>query len=229
MTETTVAVSTHSFVGLISDVSRCMAAQPDLPFIAGVLVTSGKVGDGCRLVATATDRFTIAQANTEIGQVSSDVRFWLPATRVKQLMVILRPFTKTRRINSEPITITVDDEAKTCSISQPTLGDLASINLSFPLETGAGFPQSIAEIYVDSGDTTATGEPVQVNPKYLARIAGLCRANENLQIDYRSPSKPIRIAVGDRLWALVMPTRKDADWTPPWFDLAVPVMEEQAA
>ena len=227
---TAIVLPTAVFVNLLADVSQAASRDEHLSMLAGVMLHTDTHKGQTVLVATATDRFTLIQGHAPVAAGPPDQRLWLTGRQVSQLRGILRPFTTRRVAASSQLAIELVGDM--VHFRQLALEGFAGVALSLPIEPGE-FP-NVIKIAQPSEPYVPSDQPVTIDPRYLRRMAALCRSGENVTVQFHGPAKPAWITIGDnagsRLWAIVMPIRQESISAAPVFDPSpVKPAEELAA
>lgn len=204
------------FVGLLTDAARIASTDPTVRMLCGVLLHTTTHHDRTVLVASATDRYMMVQAHAPLRSGDLPGRLWLTNDQIRRLRALFGTPTR-RRSKARDVRIAVSRRSNSCIISEfDEPGGAAALSLA-PIDTRPDFPD-IAEMV--RRERHRHDDPVEVNPRLLARATALCRPGEALRIELTGQHSPIHITIGERLWAYLMPRRGDTTTTtPPVFDL----------
>uniref|UniRef100_UPI003F499F9B hypothetical protein n=1 Tax=Pseudonocardia sp. CA-138482 TaxID=3240023 RepID=UPI003F499F9B len=208
-------LTTADLVTLLSDVRRAAATDQYMEPFGGVMLHSDHLADGQPvLVGTATDRYVLIQAHVPLEPpTDKPLRFWLTNDQVKQLLVMLRPSTRSGQV-------AIDTPGKAVVFTQDSMIDFAALTVQLELQHGEDFPDINALVKGTEDRLQPSGEQVTLDPKLLGRITALCRRGESLTIQTNrpGPGSVVRISVGDRLWAYLI-TRAGETQRAPVFQL----------
>lgn len=214
-----ISIETSGLVDVLADVLHAAGNDITLPTLHGIMLHTDKHEKGSVLVATATDRYTLAQswilASGEIPQL------WIPRDDLKQLLPLLRPFARRKDTTCE---IVVD--GRDVTFKQNPLPGMPVMSVTIQVEGPGDFP-NLERVF-------PKGEPSNEVTVFDAR-----RLNVPMQVAKRR-GEPIRLVsygaaapawayVGTQYRCLVMPMRANDTTVSPWFGVPVTAKRRGAA
>lgn len=218
MNDTTpITVGRTDLSGVLTDIAAHALPHDDLPWLNCVSLHSTAHPGGERvLVATATDRFTLAQAH--IGLV--------PSESVAELPTVFLPLPAVQRVRQWLRTYRDDQIEHHVHIAATTAAD--AVTFSFDLSGGAltertfipGTYPDISRVFTHSADHEPA--PAEIRAEYLSRfVHAATRRREPLHITTHGDSKPAVITIGERFRGLAMalPAAAPGASAPPVFPL----------
>lgn len=158
---------------------------------------------GEHLLATATDRYSLAICRHKVDGPAEPFEAVVPLPAVKQILSVFRV---TKAANPR-LRISVEDGVLTVTAIDG-LVDFAGATLKYQLILQE-FPK-VEPVIVEA--LAASPEPIDAagfNAEYLARFRAATSRNEPLVCRQSTPSKPMLVTAGDHFIAAIMPVRLD--------------------
>jgi DNA polymerase III sliding clamp (beta) subunit (PCNA family) len=215
----TISIGTSGLVDVLSDVLPAAGNDATLPMIHGIMLHTGKHENGSVLVATATDRFTLAQswipAGGEIPQL------WIPRDDLKQLLPLLRPFARRKDTTCE---IVVD--GRDVTFTQNPLPGMPVMSVTIQVEGSGDFP-NLERVFPkgEPSNEVTTFDVRRLNvPMQVAK-----RRGESIRLVSYGATAPAWAYVGQQYRCLVMPMRANDTTVSPWFEVPVTAKRRAAA
>lgn len=217
--QATMSVETSGLVDVITDVLHAASNDRTMPMLCGIMLHTDKHENGSVLVATATDRFTLAQswipASGEIPQL------WIPRDDLKQLLPLLRPFARRKDTTCE---IVVD--GRDVTFRQNPLPGMPVMSVTVQVQGAGNFP-ALDRVF-------PKGEPSNEVTVFDARRLDVVmqvakRRREPIRLVSYGAVAPAWAYVGKQYRCLVMPMRAGDTTVSPWFDVPVTAKRRGAA
>lgn len=224
-TAASLTVDPAEFHGLLVDLMRSASDDSALPMINGVLLHLAD-HDGTKvLVGTSTNRFLAAQAFINAGGDLAPL--WLDLSRVKQIVAILKPYTRANNLLTE---LSIADDKLV--VRQPGDIVLPAVSITVPVgDQHDSFPK-MAKLFAPDEDA-ATGDAVTFDPRWLSvPLAVAKRRGERFTFTTVRVKKANFVQVGERYRALLMPVNESAASVPffaPPHDTTEPARPEAVA
>lgn len=203
---TKINLTAKDLAGLLRPVLPHAGKADTLPILSTVYITS----EPGRLIATATDRYTLGIQRRSVEGVKPGLRAALPTEAVKTM---LKMFRVTRSYNPD-LTLTFEDHKVTVEAVGFALDGMTEARVAFHLAQGEYPAASIAGLVKAKRGSGDAG----LNPTFLARFGAAQTEGEPMIVKTGGSQSPTYITVGVDFIGLIMPMRgattevEPADW-----------------
>jgi hypothetical protein len=214
-----------AFRSLLLDLSHAADDEDRVKMLSGVLLYTADLKGTTVLVGSASNRYLAAQGHVAVNSGQPGVRMWLTRKQITQISTLTRFYVGKRSVPAE-VSITLNDGV--FSFRVLALDGFGAISVDVPAVENTDFP-SVSKLLAKVPGPSV--EPVSIAPRWLTRLIRMCHDDrENLVIETHGSGKPVKVTIGDRLWAIVMPVRLgDSGFGAPIFDLPADPTVELAA
>lgn len=210
-------IERNDWCEILSDAALFASRDVTLPMLECVHLTVGTHG---RVVATATDRFTLGRRVYQLdAKIPAPVEVMVPVREVAAMTKIHA--APARRGVSIPPQVTVTGKLPyvaehrwgatggSITVSSGVTGE-RSVTSTHPCMP-VGFVDADRLFEEEAGREAGVAPPVAFNPEYLARFARVSRRRgESMHVRLTTNARPMRITIGEHFTGLVMPVRMPA-------------------